>query len=186
MNRLAAKLPPGALQYQVHVAGEPEVNALAIPGGHVVVYEGLLKEAASENELAMVLGHELGHFQNRDHLRKLGRGLVAAFIANLLGATDTAADTLLTAVTSSAHLSFSRDEEFAADKIGLELVSKVYGHAGGATDFFTREHPGDSSGVVGEFFSTHPLSKARFKRLQKLISKERIPVQGVLPYRFKR
>ena len=45
------------------------MNAVALPGGNIVVFAGLLKEIKSENELAMILGHELGHFAHRDHLR---------------------------------------------------------------------------------------------------------------------
>jgi Zn-dependent protease with chaperone function len=67
-----------ALPYQitVHVQPSTAVNAAALPGGHMLVFSGLLTEMRSENELAFVLAHELGHYAHRDHLRGLGRALV--------------------------------------------------------------------------------------------------------------
>ena len=51
--------------FRVLYVPEPTVNAIAIPGDRIVIYEGLLSQMESENELAMILGHELGHFAHR-------------------------------------------------------------------------------------------------------------------------
>ena len=59
---------------------------MALPGGQIMVFSGLLKKVNLENELAMVLGHELGHYAHRDHLRGMGRGLgVTLGLAMLFG-----------------------------------------------------------------------------------------------------
>jgi predicted Zn-dependent protease len=84
---LEAQLPEDLSRdrdYQLLYIPDETVNALALPGDHVIIYQGLLAEAESENEIMMVLGHELGHFANRDHLRGLGRGIVVQIVASLL------------------------------------------------------------------------------------------------------
>ncbi len=64
------------LDYRIHLNPEPESNAFAFPGGHIVVMEGLVDQASSENELVFVLGHEMGHLHHRHNLRAMGRSLI--------------------------------------------------------------------------------------------------------------
>ena len=64
------------LPLTIHLLDSEIVNAAIMPGGHVLINTGLLQEVKSENELAFVLAHELGHFQNQDPLKSLGRSLV--------------------------------------------------------------------------------------------------------------
>ena len=71
--------------YKVLVFDDKTVNALALPAGNLVVFSGLLAELKTENELAMILAHELGHYAHHDHLHGLGRGLVLIFITTALG-----------------------------------------------------------------------------------------------------
>jgi Zn-dependent protease with chaperone function len=59
------------------------VNAMAVPGGKMVVFSGLLDSLSSTNGLMFVLAHEVGHFKNRDHLRLMGRGIVLSILAML-------------------------------------------------------------------------------------------------------
>jgi len=146
-------------------------NALALPGGLILVNPELIDGAKSENELAMVLGHELGHFRNRDHLRGLGRGITLQLILAGLGTTGGAVSISQVAGLAGVLVEgrFSRTQESDADSFGLQLVARKYGHVGGATDFFERilkldERSGDG---VGAFFSSHPLSKKRILTIKK-------------------
>ncbi len=148
-------------QVELLVIDNPQVNALAAPGGVIVVFTGLLDVVASENELAMVLGHELGHLSNRDHLRMLGRRLVTAGIAALVfGRTSSLDAQLLSAPTQLLQFRHSRDRERAADRVGVELLCALYGHGGGAEDFFRR-----TESAVPAFLATHPSSPDRIARI---------------------
>ena len=69
----------------IHIQKNKHPNAAIIPGGHIIVTTALLEEAESENELAFVLAHELGHHEARDPLKALGRSLVFLTIASALG-----------------------------------------------------------------------------------------------------
>jgi predicted Zn-dependent protease len=156
--------------YRVSVHKDSDVNALAIPGGRIVVTTALLEAVKSENELAMVLGHELAHFANRDHLRGLGRGIVLLIISTAaLGGNDPASSFLQGSI-GATQLTFSRAQESAADALGLDLVLKRYGHAGGCVDFFRQldKKEGDTRWIA--MLRTHPASASRVDDLNKLIS----------------
>ena len=74
-DRLARHWDDPPYEFRVEIDDSDVANAMALPGGLIIVTQGLLDEVQSENELAFVVGHELGHFRNRDHLRALGRGI---------------------------------------------------------------------------------------------------------------
>lgn len=183
LNRLERQLPPQQYQhrdYRVLYLPDDTVNALALPGDVIVVYAGLVQQAESENELMMVLGHELGHFAHRDHLRGLGRNLlvrvaIAYFIGDA-GAIQSAATSALAAVSQSK---FSQSQELQADEFGLTLLQQSYGHVAGATDFFARMS--QKKGVNLSFLSTHPASDKRVMKLQRLIEKLNYPIKEQSP-----
>jgi predicted Zn-dependent protease len=167
--------------YRVHLVDSKEANALALPGGHIVVLSGLVREAASENELAMILGHELGHFRNRDHLRGLGRGLVLVFLSSLLFGADSSLADVATSLLGGAEMRFSQRQELQADAWGLALLVREYGHAGGATGFFRRLAKKEEGKELAYFFASHPYPKERVEALEETIAAREIPRREALP-----
>jgi predicted Zn-dependent protease len=142
------------------------VNAAALPGGSVLVTTGLLDAVASENELAFVLAHELGHFAGRHHLRRLGRRAVYGLaLAALTGSGGAAGD--LGALTGElTSRGFDRDQEREADAFGLGLLAAEYGHVDGASELF--DHLGAGTPQVEQvvaYFSTHPAGRDRIDAL---------------------
>ena len=158
LDSIVATIEVPEREYRVHLTPSKEANAFALPGGHIVVLSGLVAEAESENELAMVLAHELGHFKDRDHLRGLGRGLVLIFISSILFGTDSSLSTLTTSVLGGAEMQFSRQQETQADGWGLKLLVRRYGHAGGATDFFRRLAKKEEGKEFVHLFASHVVS----------------------------
>ena len=181
LDDLAMRMEGSERDYRVHLIPSKDVNAIALPGGHIVVFSGLVKEAASENELAMVLGHELGHFRDRDHLRGLGRGLVLVFLSSLLFGTDSSLSRLTTALLGSAEMQFSQHQEKQADAWGLELVMRKYGHAGGATTFFRRLAEKEEGKELTYLFASHPFPLERIESMEKTIREEGYPVRETVP-----
>jgi len=182
LDRLEAQLPPQQRQnrdYQVLYIPEDTVNALAIPGDRIIIYAGLVKQAQSENELMMVLGHELGHFANRDHLRSLGRAVIVQIaIAYFIGDVGTIGSIAVSGVESLSNAQFSQSQESQADEVGLTLLQQTYGHVAGATDFFERM----SKQVLDiDFLATHPAPDRRVKQLQQLIKQRNYKVDQKLP-----
>jgi len=158
-------------QVTVQVADSKVINAVALPGGRIMVFSGLLNIIRSENEMAFILGHELGHFENRDHLRGLGRGLVFAFISTLMGSSDGSIARLVARMAQVTESGFSRSQEEAADAFGLRMMNCVYGHVGGATDFFIHMPKDLDPGHIGHYFASHPENKKRIQALLVLQQK---------------
>ncbi|NDY41747.1 M48 family metallopeptidase [Dissulfurirhabdus thermomarina] len=185
LDALVAALPPGdplrRRRFRVTILPSPEVNAFALPGGDIVVLTGLLEEVRSENELAMVLAHELGHFAHRDHLRALGRGLVASVAAALLFGTDSSVSDLVSRLSLPFHVTYSQAQETEADEFALDLLTARYGHAGGATDFFRLLERKTSNPRFAYFLATHPAPGTRRRHLEALIRARHIPVAAVQP-----
>lgn len=180
LQRLAGHWPENPYEVRIAIMEEPMPNAFALPGGAIMLTEGLLDLVESENELAFVLAHELGHFAGRDHLRGLGRSLaVGLSLAVVTGGSSGDALPLLAA--NLTQLGFARDQESEADRFALELVEREYGHAGGATDFFEKLDALRQSGAserLGAWFLTHPLSRDRIAALELAAGRRGLDLGG--------
>ena len=164
-QRLARHWPDAWYDFKVGVIEDADPNAMALPGGTIVVTRGLLEQIDSENELAFVLAHEIGHFRNRDHLRQLGRGFALGLLMTAVAGED--GGMLSSGVVEVTARRFSRQQEEAADLFALELLEAEYGHVADATRFFERLTKNDvRTGRVVGYFSTHPLSRDRVEHLR--------------------
>lgn len=171
MNRLSEHWADAPYTFRVEVDDSDTPNAMALPGGLVVVTQGLLDAVESENELAFVLGHELGHFRNRDHLRALGRGIVLSLFFAVV--TDGDASGIGINVADITLRGFNREQESDADEFGLAVVYSEYGHVNEAWRLFERwdEQRDDVLGVVS-YLATHPRAGDRVKQLQDLADRQ--------------
>ena len=166
LARLASHWPENPYELRLSVLDEEGPNAFAMPGGSITVTRGLLEQVESENELAFVLGHEVGHFAGRDHLQAIGRALALSLA---LGAVfgSIGAETVPTIASDLASRGYDRGQERAADRFGLALVAQEYGHVAGAGRFFARLP--DAKARLGDraaaWFATHPVSEQRIDAL---------------------
>ena len=169
-------------ELKLYILDEPLPNAMVSAGGHVFVTQGLLNEVESENELAFVLAHELGHYENRDNLRSLGRSLVFLSLNSTLAASGVQLPPLLTGSMSLADLHYSRDQEQKADVYALEMMHERYGHVDHALEFFRRLNEQELDlGAANRFLewqSTHPLTESRIEYLEALASKRGWALEG--------
>lgn len=172
LDGLTERLPEGKGRYQVYLVTRPEMNALALPGGNIIVFSGLLKEVKSENELAFVLAHELGHFANRDHLRGLGRGLVLLTLSAALFGGDSATVEFIMNSLINVEMKFSQRQEQQADLWAIDLLNKTYGQVPGARDFIERITRKEKMSRFLYYFATHPYPQDRLKALNEHIEKK--------------
>ncbi|MBW4623221.1 MAG: M48 family metallopeptidase [Cyanosarcina radialis HA8281-LM2] len=183
LERLESNLPSEASQnrnYRVLYIPNSTVNALALPGDAIVIYAGLVKQMESENELMMVLGHELGHFAHRDHMRSLGRQLLIQIaIAAFLGDTGSLQSAAASGIVALSQSQYSQSQESQADEFGLTLLQKTYGHVAGATDFFARLDR--QKGIDFDFLATHPNPGKRVEELKRLIQQRNYQVKDRSP-----
>src|SRR5581483_3082271 len=100
-------------------------NALALPGGKLYLFEGLLARAQSPDEVAGILAHELGHLRHRDSTRNLIYNGGTSFLIGLLFGDITGSSTLIFASRSVLTASYTREAEQNADLFSIDLMQKL-------------------------------------------------------------
>ncbi len=155
--------------YRARLVDDNRVNAMALPGGNIIVFSGLMDEIESEEELAFVLGHELGHFANRDHLKGLGRGLVFYSLFVLLLGSDSLLTELIGGSLAGVQMKFSQHQEMMADMYALDLLNRRYDQVTGATGFMEKLVSKEKKGRLAYYFSTHPHPKTRMANIKSKI-----------------
>ena len=163
LDRLARRLSPDGAPIRVNVVAIPMVNAAALPGGRIVVFEKLLTDARSPDEVAGVLGHEIGHVRHRDVLtamaRQAGIGLLLASFTGDVG------NTLGTLVTAR----YSRGAEAEADGFAITALRAAGISPVPTAQFFARLAGMEEAlpQVALGYLASHPLSKSRRIRFQQ-------------------
>jgi predicted Zn-dependent protease len=178
-ERLAAnsERPEGPWSFQV--ADTPDPNAFAIPGGHVYITRGLLTLLNSEDELAGVMGHELGHVTGRHTAKRFSAAVATSPITIVTGiagfATGLVSRQLGDAVSGSGQAlsrglvlaPYSRSQESDADRIGQKL-SATTGYDPAGLTHFLHTLDREVERLSGEpakfsFFADHPMTPDRVK-----------------------
>ena len=165
LAELTRRLAPAESPYRfvVRVVNLEMVNAFALPGGQIVIAEGLLGFAESPDEVAGVLAHEMGHVLHRHSTAAIIEGLGLAFLFGvLLGDVGTGAITGAGEVL--VGLSFRREAEAEADVRALALLERAGMSSRGLAGFFERMQrmSGDGPAVL-HLLSTHPPNEVRQK-----------------------
>ncbi len=173
LDSLVELWPEAKYEFRVAVTDAEAPNAVALPGGLIVVTTGLLSVVDSENELAFVMAHELGHYRNRDHLRQMGRSAALEFVFGLIGGHGNFGSIWGDLTTRG----FSREQEREADRFGLALSYRKYGHVGDTSRFFQRLRA--SSGLEG-YLSTHPHPDERIAALHRQAQEAGWPSAGAI------
>jgi len=155
---------------KVRVQESEAANAAAFPGGHIMVFSGLLDKVESENGLAFVLAHELGHYKNRDHLRLMGRGVVLVSLTAIVTGANADIARVVAPARDFGQARYSQVRESKADRTALEALNCHYGHIGGATEFFEAMSVRRGGIDVGalHYFSSHPELEERIEALSRL------------------
>lgn len=154
------------LPYQLVLIEHEKPNAFAFPGGTIGVTSGLLDVLDKEIEVAFVLGHEMGHFYNRDHLQGMGRAIGLRVIMAIVFSSGSGAESFGNMIEFVLQRGYSQEKEKEADRFGLELVYSMYGKVDGVDRLFQillDEHtlPG-----WAYMFSTHPSPLERINDLK--------------------
>ncbi|MDR2428738.1 MAG: M48 family metalloprotease [Candidatus Margulisbacteria bacterium] len=173
VNRLGDASHRPDLNYRVTLLDTPEINAFAIPGGRVYVCRGLLIYINSEAELAGVMGHEIGHVTAKHSVQQMSKQQGLDF-GLLLGALFLAKDSeqnaqnfldLGGAVSNLAMLSYSREDEMEADRLGLEYAHKAgFSPLGIEQVMKMFERLSGKQSGLSLMLSSHPTSETRSKQ----------------------
>jgi predicted Zn-dependent protease len=164
------------LQYTFTVLDSPVVNAFATPGGYIYITRGLLALANTEAEVAGVLAHEIGHVAARHAAERQGQAVLAsipAIFAGILTGSDAVAG--MVGQGGTAYLqSYSRDQEYQADLLGVRYLSRTNYDPYGMASFLSQLQSNDrlDSLLAGKpeladqysMMSTHPRTADRIQR----------------------
>lgn len=151
-----------------------EANAFCMPGGKIVVYEGLLPYTQNEPSLAIVLGHEIAHAvakHSAEQMSKQIRQQYATQGVNILGSVLGAGDLTNVATGimqqgfSFANLKYSRNDESEADRMGLVFAAMAGYNPQEAIPFWKRMSQGNNN--TNDFLSDHPSDAKRIAALQQ-------------------
>jgi predicted Zn-dependent protease len=141
-------------------------NAIALPGGKIYVFEGLLAKAENVDELAGVLAHELGHVKNRDGLRNLIYNGGTSFLIGLLFGDVTGSSAIIFASRELFQASHSREAERTADQTTIDIMRKL-GRSPKPMGEFLLRVTGKEKGKGLALISSHPLSEDRLARMSQ-------------------
>lgn len=163
--------------WEFNLVKDPQVNAFCMPGGKIVVYEGLMQLVGSDDELAVVVGHEVAHAVAKHSNERMSQQLMAQYGAAVLGQALSKKSEAVQAVGNTVYglgaqyavmLPFSRKHESEADYMGLVFMAMAGYNPEVAVTFWQKMSVG-SSGSVPEFMSTHPSDATRINDIKKYL-----------------
>jgi predicted Zn-dependent protease len=171
---IVREIEPQPFVYRFRVIEAPTLNAFAVPGGYVYLHSATLLEAASLDEVAGVVGHEIAHVKARHFARMEEKSQLPDLLANLAGlAAAVAAGDVAPLVTAQAanvalKLRFSREFEAEADKLGAIFMSRAGFEPAGMERFFERilaerdRHPNE----IPPYLYSHPDVESRISAVR--------------------
>jgi Zn-dependent protease with chaperone function len=163
LAKLSGRL--GAKDMDIRVVDIPIVNAVTLPGGHILLFSGLLGEAESPDEVAGVLAHEMGHVRNRDVLESLVRQFGLSLV---LSGADGNVGSYTSALLSA---SYSRATEGRADSFALTRLHETAIPTAATAGFFRRLSKAEAglgeAGALLGYVSSHPLSADRMRLFEQ-------------------
>ena len=165
-------------RWEVNLLGSKQINAFCMPGGKIAFFSGILDQLKlTDDEVAMVMGHEMAHALREHSRARLAKtqatNLGISLGASLLGLGDVGR-TAANLGSQLLTLKFSRSDETAADLVGLELAARAGYNPQASISLW--EKMGKATGQQGlQFLSTHPSGPNRIRELQENVSR----VQGL-------
>ena len=167
----------GDLPWQFFIVNSPDINAFAVPGGYIYVNRGLIEHANKMDQVAGVLGHEIGHVVMRHTVKQMGQMNAANIGVGLACALTSVcnsgiAQTGINAAGSAVFAKFSRDDEKQADDVGFDNVVRAHISPKGMVEMFQilLDMRTSSPGLVQGWFADHPTEESRIADIQSKIN----------------
>jgi predicted Zn-dependent protease len=158
--------------FHVEVVRQPVANAFALPGGHIYVFDGLLKKSETPHELAGVIAHEMGHVVHRDGTRTVLQSAGLSFLFGMMLGDFVGGGAVVIAAKTILSSSYSRHAEAAADRYSVELMQKVGGDPRALGAILSRIAADKEGGF--ELLRDHPETKDRIAAINA-VSMENSP-----------
>ena len=162
---------------QITVVRQDEMNAFAMPGGHIVVYNELLDELESPEAFAALLGHEVAHIKHRHSLKSISRTLSSyLFVSLVLGDLNGVSAIFVEHADALVRLSYSRELEQAADQEALDVLARNRLDQQGLVQLMQALQDAHEHEPI-RLLSSHPLTQDRIDYARARIKQDRAPLQ---------
>ena len=171
------------LQWEFNLVRSSEVNAFCMPGGKIVVYEGIMQVANDDASLAIVIGHEIAHAICKHSAEQMSKQMIQKYgyqiamgMLSLSGVSGTKYDIAQIAGQvglSLQNLRYSRQNEKEADRIGLIIAAMAGYSPDAAIPFWQRMGEQGKSTSTHDWYSTHPSNANRIQSLQSFLPEAR-------------
>lgn len=163
-------------QWEFNLVKDKSVNAFAMPGGKIVIYDGLLPVTQTEEALAVVVGHEIAHVIARHAQERVsqqmalqyGGAIAGGLLGNSAGA-QIGQEVFGLGAQFGVMMPYARKQEYEADEIGLIVMALAGYNPQAAVPFWTRMAQSSQGGAPPEFLSTHPTDEKRIARIQQIM-----------------
>ncbi len=164
-------------QWEFSLVKDNQVNAFCMPGGKIVVYDGLMQIINSEDELAVVVGHEVAHAVAKHSNERMSQQLMAQFGAAILGQALSNKSAAIQQLGNTVYglgaqygvmLPFSRQHELEADYMGMVFMA-LAGYEPAVTVDFWQKMSAGNNGSTPELMSTHPSDATRINEIKKAL-----------------
>jgi len=166
-------------QWEVNLIGSSQINAFCMPGGKIAFYSGILQKLQlTDDEIAMVMGHEIAHAL-REHAReRMGKSAVTqgvarlggALVASYFGIDSRITDGVARGGANLLTLEFSREDESEADLVGMELAARAgFDPRAGVT--LWQKMGAANKGAPPQWLSTHPAGTRRIADIEANLPK---------------
>ncbi len=173
--------------WQIEVFNDDSPNAFALPGRKMGIHTGMLKLAHNQDQIAAVIGHEIGHVLAQHGNERMSQGLVSQLGLQATAITlgqDRLQDQLIVGALGiglqvGVLLPFSRTHETEADRLGLKYMAEAGFDPRQASELWKLMDQAAGGSAPPEFLSTHPSSKSRIKDLEKRAQKHMAAFEAV-------
>ena len=164
--------------WEIEVFASPQANAFALPGGKIGVFEGMFDVIGSEDQLAAIVGHEIGHLEAQHPQERMSAQVatdtgisIVAFFLNLGGIeySREIAAALGMGVQYGLLMPFNRDQELEADALGLRLMDSAAYDPREAVDLWQRMEAAGGPRAP-EFLATHPAPESRIRQIEEILT----------------
>jgi predicted Zn-dependent protease len=166
-------------RWEVNLVGSNQINAFCMPGGKIAFYSGILSQLKlTDDEVAMVMGHEIAHAL-REHAReRMGKSAATSGVAAIgstvasvfFGVSPQITDLVANQGARLINLKFSRDDETEADLVGMEIAARAgYDPRAGVT--LWQKMSAANKGAPPQWLSTHPSGNSRIEEIQANLPK---------------
>ena len=169
VQKLADGIEDSPYTFRVTIARGEMVNAFAAPGGYVVVFQGLLKQSETPDQLAGVLAHEMQHVVHRHSTRALFHEISAQALLSILSGDTSATPFGIDSAALLADMHHQRSHEDEADRDGMQLMRNVKADPRGMIEMFNHLNDlGLELPTAIQYLSSHPATDDRIAVLEQL------------------